>query len=593
MTNAIPDLVQTNQCLHDLFESAAARAGDVSAIRSEGGEISYAELDARANQLANHLLERGVGLESIVAISMPRSADAIVAILGVLKAGAAFLPLDPTYPAERIRFCLADAAPVAILTTSAHRALFAGRDAVICLDDAETRAAIGGESVAAPPRRVTGRHLAYVIYTSGSTGTPKGVLIEHRGAANLGEVEAQIYQVAAGSRMLQFASLSFDASVSEMVTTFAAGATLCLYPRDQIVPGPPLLELLRRERINCVMLPPSVMAMMDPVDLPDLRTVVSCGEACRPGLPTRWGTGRLFVNAYGPTECTVCVTAGEVTEACPQAIGAPIRDMYVHLLDEERRPVPAGTVGEIYVSGVGLARGYLNRPELTAERFVTVDHLPGVRLYRTGDRARWREDGQLEFLGRADEQVKIAGFRIEPGEIEAALSTHPLVKQCLVVAGELVPGRSHLLAYFVPQSPKPIAAGVFRSYLSERLPYYMVPSWYVRMDELPLSANGKLDRKALPLPTGNRQEQSEDYVPPADEIEFRIAQVWEEMLGIRPIGMNDNYFELGGSSLLVARLLTQIEKQLGRSPSIAEFASSATIRGIAELLRGQGRLRPG
>ncbi|HEU4556335.1 MAG TPA: amino acid adenylation domain-containing protein, partial [Longimicrobium sp.] len=442
-----------DRCIHELFEAQAARTPGAVAVIFEGAELTYGELDARANRLAHYLAGLGVGPETRVAICLERGPEMVVSVLAVLKAGGAYVPLDPAYPAERLAFMLADAAvPVLVTQESLHAALPAGDGvAVVSMDRDGER--IAAESAANPERGVSPDHLAYVIYTSGSTGRPKGVMVPHRGVPNLAYAQARRFGIDGTSRVLQFASLSFDAAVAELFDALLAGATLVLASREALLPGPGLLETLRRGRVTVATLPPSVLAILPPDDLPELRTVVSAGEAVDAATVERWSGGRAFVNAYGPTETTVCATAARCeADGRVPAIGRPLENVRVYVLDAAGQPAPVGVPGELYVGGVGVARGYLGRPGLTAGTFVPdpFGGETGARLYRTGDRVRWSPEGSLEYLGRLDEQVKVRGLRVEPGEIEAALRRHAAVRECVVVAREDAPGETRLVGYVVP-----------------------------------------------------------------------------------------------------------------------------------------------
>jgi amino acid adenylation domain-containing protein len=437
---------------HQLFEFQVKRTPDAVAVVFEGEHLTYQELNHRANQLAHYLRTLGVGPEVLVGICMKRPLEMIVGLLGILKAGGAYVPLDPAYPQERLAFMLQDAQTPVLLTQKRLMSLLPEHGAkVVCLD-ADWKA-IALESEENPVCGVTPDNLAYVIYTSGSTGKPKGVLVAHRSLCNLAKVQVKSFDVQPKSRVLQFASLSFDASVSEVFITLVAGATLILSTRDSLLLGPALIQLLREQAITHVTLPPSVLAVLPAEELPALRTMIVAGEACPSDLVALWAPGRRFFNAYGPTEATVCATIAECTDSSQKLpIGYPITNTQVYLLDAQQQPIPVGVPGEIHLGGVGLARGYLNQPHLTAEKFIPNPYSdePGVRLYKTGDLARYLPSGQLEFLGRLDQQVKIRGFRIELGEIEAVLSQHPEVQQTVVMVREDIPGNKRLVAYVVP-----------------------------------------------------------------------------------------------------------------------------------------------
>ncbi|MCP4656487.1 MAG: amino acid adenylation domain-containing protein, partial [bacterium] len=492
-------------CVHQLFEAQAGKRPDAVAVVSAAGRLSYAELNARANRLAAHLRSLGVGPEVVVGLFLERSLEALVGILGVLKAGGAYLPLDPGYPRERLAFMLEDARVPVVLTRERLAAQLPPlRSGVVRLDaDRPTIAALrpaDAASAAAPA------NLAYVIYTSGSTGRPKGVLVAHRGVCAMAEALQRRYEVTASSRVLLWASLSFDASAAEIFTTLPAGATLCLGTSEELVPGPALVELLGAHEVTNLTLVPSALQALPVGELPALRSLVVAGEACLGEVVAPWMRGRHLVNAYGPTEATVCATAARLASSPgpKPAIGRPVASSRVYVLDRFLEPVPAGVPGELAIGGVGLARGYLGRPAATAGSFIPDPwsgepepraggpRLGGERLYRSGDLVRFLPDGDLEFLGRIDQQVKVRGFRLEPGEVEAALGRHPGVREAVVV----VAGRARVVAYVVLQGES-AATDALQDFLRLSLPEYMVPSLIVEVEALPLLPSGKVDRGAL------------------------------------------------------------------------------------------------
>ncbi|QIQ06480.1 non-ribosomal peptide synthase/polyketide synthase [Streptomyces liangshanensis] len=575
--------------LPELFQTQAARTPDAVAVVFQGVEVRYADLNARANRLARLLIDRGVGPESPVAVMMHRSVDLVVALLAVAKAGGAYVPVDPDYPAERISYLLTDAQPVLVLTsTSLVSRLGSGALSYLTVDAPRTTIALEGLEHTDPTdaeRRapLLPAHPAYVIYTSGSTGQPKGVTVTHRGLPSLTTAQAEELSITAGSRMLQFASASFDAAIWETVTALCNGACLVMAPRHDLLPGPALVRLVAERSVTHALLPPAVLALLEPDSLPSITTLVTGGEALNQHLANRWAAGRRLVNAYGPTESTVCATT--TAPLSPHAhhtprIGTPVPNSRVYVLDAALRPVPVGVAGELYVSGAGLARGYHARPGLTAQRFVANPFGgPGERMYRTGDLARWNTDGQLEYLGRTDDQVKIRGFRIEPGEIEAALLTHPDVAQAAVTVREDHPGDRRLVGYLVPahSRTRTVDAAALRTHLGLTLPEYMVPSALVVLDALPLTANGKLDRKALPAPEHRRTDGGRGPATVQEEI---LCGVFAEVLGLPTVGVDDNLFELGGHSLLAVRVV-ELLRGRGISVDVRSLFAAPTAAGLA------------
>ncbi|MFE8600248.1 amino acid adenylation domain-containing protein [Archangium violaceum] len=577
-------------CAHTLFEAQARRTPETLAVRFGEVALTYRQLDARANQLAWHLRSLGVGPDMRVGLCVERSLDMVVAILGILKAGGAYVPLDPTYPTERLAFMLRDAL-IPVLLTHEHLAdALPVRGELLVLLDTEWDALIASQPEHAPDVPVPPDHLAYVIYTSGSTGRPKGTLLHHRGLCNTALAAARAKRLHSGSRVLQFASSSFDASVWETFSTLLAGACLVLASREELLPDVPLRTLLEKQAITAVTLTPSVLAQLSEQGLPGLETVVSAGEALPRAVAQRWSRGRTLLNAYGPTEVTVCASISGPVDAERITIGRPFPNVELYVLDALLQPVPVGVPGELYVGGAGLARGYLGQPELTAEKFLPhpFSAEPGARLYRTGDRVRYLPDGQVEFLGRADEQVKLRGFRIELGEVEAALARHPAVREATAVVREDSPGQPRLVAYVVPAEEQSVDVAALRAFLKEHLPEHMVPAAFVPLSTLPLTPSGKVDRKALPAPDG-AQPGSRDFIPPRDVLELQLAQLFEELLGTSPVGVRSQFFELGGHSLLAVQLLQRIEQITGQSVPLAALFEDATVEHLARLLRQEPR----
>jgi amino acid adenylation domain-containing protein/non-ribosomal peptide synthase protein (TIGR01720 family) len=574
-----------------LVEEQVAKSPDAPALMFDGGELSYAELNAQANRLAYLLISRGAGPEQVVALALPRSVDIVVAQLAVTKAGAAFLPIDPAYPAERIAFMLDDARPVLLLTRADVVPAVADSVTLVVLDEPGVVAALGSMPDTDPtdadrlaPLRLS--NAAYVVYTSGSTGRPKGVVISHSGLASFSAAEVDRFAVHPGDRVLQFSSPSFDASVLELCMSLPAGAALVVPPAGPLV-GEHLAQVLAARGITHALIPPVALATVSPADVPDFRTVIVGGDACSAALVNRWAPDRHMINAYGPTESTVVTTwSNPLTAGQAPLIGRPIWNTQVYVLDRNLRPVPVGVHGELYVAGSGLARGYLNRPGLTASRFLANPFGPlGSRMYRTGDVVRWTAGGELEFVGRADEQVKIRGFRIELGEIESVLQRHPEVNDAVVAVRQENSGHKRLVAYLVQASAtQTLSTTALREFLGQELPEYMVPSAFVALDALPLSPNGKVDRRSLPDP-GPLPELEAQYVAPGSPIEATLAGIWADVLGLERIGVRDNFFELGGDSILsiqvVARArqagLRLVTKDLFRHQTIAALAPVVTM----------------
>jgi amino acid adenylation domain-containing protein len=574
-------------CFHQLFERQVERTPDAEAVVFGDQTLSYRELNSRANRLAHHLRSLGVGPETLVGISVERSIEMVVGILGILKAGGAFVPLDPAYPRDRLAFMIEDSGIQVLLTQERLvDSLPSFGEKIIYLEQGANgfNRSYTTYTDENPDIITTPENAAYVIYTSGSTGTPKGVVIAHRGLCNLATAQIRAFNVQPSSRVLQFAALSFDASVTEFAMALLQGATLVIAPREDLMPGERLISLLRDHAITTVTFPPSVLALLPPEEFPDLRTIVVAGEACWAELVERWAVnGRLFCNAYGPTENTVCISIAECRpEGRKPTIGRALANVQVYVLDQNMRPTPLGVPGEIYAGGEGLARAYLNRPALTATRFVPNPYstVPGARLYRTGDRGRYLPDGQLEFFGRVDHQVKLRGFRIELGEIEAVLCRHDAVRDAIVVAREESNGDKRLVAYVVGDAE----TGELRNYLHEQVPDYMVPSAWMKLDALPLTTNGKVDRKALPAPDSQRPELSSAYIAPRSAIERDIAAVWQEALGIENPGVNDNFFDLGGHSLQAVRVHAKLRAKFEKNLLLFELFQFPTIAAMAKYI---------
>jgi amino acid adenylation domain-containing protein len=577
-------------CVHELFQAQAARTPHAAAVVFDGGELGYAALNARANRLAHHLRARGVGPDVPVGLCLERGPEMIAAVLAVLKAGGAYVPLDPEYPAERLEYMLADAAPAVLLTQASLAGLFS-RSAVprVRVDaDADDWA---GEPETDPERdALTPDHLAYVIYTSGSTGRPKGVMNQHRALVNRLAWGRRAWRIDADEALLCKTSLNFDGSVREILLPLMAGGRVVVARAGGHRDPSYLLEAIGRERITTVNLVPSLLQLL--LDAPGvdalrgLRRVLCGGEALPGALLERFHAalpGVELHNLYGPSEAATAVTSPRcrAEPGCAGVpIGGPSANARVYVLDRAGEPVPVGVAGELYVGGVPVARGYLGRAALTAERFVPDPFGdPGARLYRTGDVVRWLADGRLDFVGRDDAQVKVRGFRVEPGEIEARLREHAGVREAVVLVREDVPGDRRLVAYCAADAA--VEVDSLRAHLAERLPEYMVPAAYVRLDALPLTPSGKLDRRALPAPEGGAYA-SREYEPPVNETEEALAGIWAEVLRVERVGRRDNFFDLGGHSLLAVQVVSRVRQALGVELPLGEIFTRPVLQDLAQ-----------
>jgi amino acid adenylation domain-containing protein len=583
--------------LGELFDAQVALRPDATAVAFRDEHLTYRELDARANQLARYLQARGAGAQQRVGLCLERSIDLVVAVLAVVKAGAAYIPLDPGLPTDRLRFMLEDGQAGALVTDQRQRLPPTIAPTLVCLDT--DHEAIGREPCGRLPSRALAADLAYVMYTSGSTGRPKGVAITHRGIVRL-VCHTDFVQLTPADRVAQVCNVTFDVATWEIWGALLNGATLVVIPRDVVLSPPDLAAELRDRGITAIDV---TTALFNQVarDVPSaFRTVSEVqlgGEAADPAslreILAHGPPGHL-VNSYGPTECTTTSTWHEVREVRPDAasipIGRPIANTPCYVLDRHGELVPVGVPGELHLGGPGLARGYFNRPALTAERFVPNPFAPtawsqgGDRMYRTGDRVRWRADGALEFLGRLDEQIKLRGYRIEPGEIEVALREHPAVRSAIVAAREDAPGGRQLVAYVVPDgSPPPIDE--WRRFLQRRLPDFMVPGVFVLLESLPLAPGGKVDRKALPAPTERRPWLAQAYVPPCDSTEEALAAIWIEVLGMDRVGTDDDFFALGGHSLLATQVVSRIRSTFGVELRLRVLFEAPTLGALADRVR--------
>lgn len=572
---------------HQMFEAHAAEHPDSTALCFQNRRIGYAELNAGANQLAHALIALGIKRDAPVAIALERTPEMIVAMMAVLKAGGCYLPLDPSWPPERLAFMLEDSSAELLLTSELLRERLSLK-AVQTLCPGAGNPFVSVQPSVNPDLAISPEQLAYIIYTSGSTGTPKGVAVWHRGVGNMALAQISAFGVKRESRVLQFASFSFDASVSEIATALTAGAELHIPDEEQRIPGLALRHYLEGSAITHITLPPTALALLPKAGLPRLEALVVAGEPCPPALAVFWSKGRRFFNGYGPTEATVCTTIAEcrhedISPDSPLPIGRPIANTRLYLLDRNRQPVPTGIAGELYIGGVGLACGYLNRPELTAEKFIPdpFSAESGERLYKTGDLVRYRADGNLEFLGRLDHQLKIRGFRIEPGEIESALTANPSIREALVDARKDGFGQPALAAWLVADGAAPSVAEL-RADLGRTLPDYMIPTSFIFLEAMPLTVNGKIDRNFLPDP---EHSISENSAAPRDPVEELLVELWATALSQRSCSIHDNFFDLGGESLIAARLTVLLHDAGGIAIPVRWIFEAPTPALLAERIR--------
>ena len=602
--------------LSQLFEERVRRCPDAPAVAFDGRHLTYAALDARANGLARHLRTLGVGPNVLVGIAVERSFEMVVGLLAIAKAGGAYLPMDPAYPRERLAFMLSDSR-VGVLLTQQHllaRLPEPERSVQLVVLDGPR---VTGTHQAPPEGGAGPRDRAYVIYTSGSTGKPKGVVLDHRGRVNNFLDFNRRFQVGTGDALIALASLSFDMCAYDVFGTLAAGATLVL-PRPEELQDPRAwARLMQRQRVTIWHTAPAMLKMLvdaceaDPMLVPDsLRLALLGGDWIPVTLPDRLRAlvpECRVISMGGATECSMDSTIFEVEEVEPAwrsiPYGKPMANQRAYVLDEDRQPVPVHVPGELYLGGIGVGEGYLERPELSAERFLPDPFAgePAARMYRTGDLARWMEDGNLELLGRVDNQVKIRGFRIELGEIEARLRAHPAVREGVVVARPDPAGEKRLVAYFVPRDSTELSeprfahllAADLRKLLAADLPPYMVPHLYVRLEALPLSPNGKVDRKRLPEPPRGRPAHLPEFVAPRDPVEEVVAGIWAEVLGQGEdgveLGVEDPFLDLGGHSILAAQVQARLAEVLPFEVALRDLFETSTVAKLSQHLRALGR----
>ncbi len=574
-----------SQPVHRLFEQIAKEMPDKEALVYNGHSLSYKELNENANRLARILQSHSIGPDNIVGISLKRSPQMITAVLAVLKSGAAYLPLDPEYPSERLHFMLQDSGASLLLTSSELKNQFPDTGSMPVLSMDRIESIIGQQEKENLQTAVHDGNLVYVIYTSGSTGRPKGVMLSHRGLNNLVNAQVKEFRITEETRLMQFASLSFDAAASEIFTTLLSGATLVLADTETLKSGPDLVKFINEKRISTATIPPSVLRVLSPQGLDTLQNVISAGESLAVDVAQKWlEGGRHLINAYGPTEATICASCYQVQpdadHSSTMPIGGPIDNVRLYVLDSHMNPVPAGIPGELYIAGAGLARGYLQRPAMTAEKFVPdpFSDEAGARLYRSGDLVRWLRDGNLEFIDRIDQQVKVRGFRIELGEIEAVLKEMEGVRDCIVVARGR--GDKRLTAYIISQEGTELKQDDLKYALHHKLPDYMVPAAFMLLEEFPLTRNGKIDMNALPVPEADKAK----FVQAQNDTERKLADIWQEVLGLEQVGIFDNFFDLGGHSLNIVQAQGKIKETFDRDVNVVDMFRYPTISAFAKYL---------
>ncbi|HET7209598.1 MAG TPA: amino acid adenylation domain-containing protein, partial [Terriglobales bacterium] len=581
-------------CIHEAFEAQAHRRPSAIAVTFDGKNLTYSELNRRADCLANYLCGLGVRPETLVGIYLDRSLEMVIALLAVLKAGGAYVPLDPSFPAERIGFILADAEVSVLLTSEALRGNVPSHGAqVICID--RHWSSISEAPAASTRGTVTPANLAYVLYTSGSTGKPKGVAVEHSAVVNFLESMRREPGLSSEDVLLAVTTLSFDIAGLELYLPLTSGAQVVIAGSHDVVNAKKLISLLEHSKTTVMQATPATWRMLlDSGWKGSSKLKALCGGEALPGQLAQQlqQCCRELWNLYGPTETTIWSSLYRVEEPneATVSIGKPIANTQMYVLDRQRNLLPVGAVGELYIGGAGLARGYWQRPELTAEKFVVnpFGFSTPTRLYRTGDLVRYLPDGNLQYVARLDNQVKVRGHRIELEEIEFSLSAHPLVQEVVVIVREDTPGNQRLVAYVVSRNGAPLSVVDLRVHLKETLPDYMIPSAFVQMDQLPLTPNRKIDRRSLPPPQNFGTGRAES--PGArDDLEQTLVSIWETVLGIQGIGIRDNFFELGGHSLLAVRLVAEILAATGKDVPLAALFQGATVEYLASLLRDEGQ----
>ena len=586
--NAIPIVnYPSNKLIHTLFEEQVRKYPDNIALIYKGRTLTYRELNEKANQLAHYLIEKGVKPEQFVGIFMEKSFEVVIAVFAILKAGGAYIPLDYRYPFERLQYVIEDSGLQLILThRSLDRSLQDCTAELLNMDFLQDQ--LSSMPSADPGIQMDGQNIAYVIYTSGSTGKPKGVMVQHNTIIVMAYDYIHNFQIVEDTRLLQYFSFSFDASVADFFMSLFSGARLYLVDKDEMMPDSGLTDLIRDNHITNAVLPPSLLSVLPANEFPNLTILASGGDVCPPELAKKWATpNRKYWNAYGPTETTVCAT-WYLTNHLPRnavnvPIGVPIPHYRIYILDQKYQPLPIGVPGEMFIAGAGVTRGYLNRPDLTAEKFLPdpFSDKRGARMYASGDLCRYLPDGNIEFLGRIDQQVKIRGFRIELGEIEATLLGHKNIKEAVVIAKGQA-GSKQLAAYVVNEEGSSLTIGEIRGFLSKRLPEYMMPAYFVFMDQLPVTSAGKIDKKRLPEPSFSRDALENEFIAPRNNKEAVLAAIWQDLLNLKQIGVKDNFFELGGDSILSIQVVSR-SNQKGLKITPKQLFEHPTIEGLASV----------
>ncbi len=577
----------SENCIPDFINGWRKSTPDNIALQKDQVRLTYLELDKKVSSYANLLIKLGVNVGDTIGVNLERSLELSCLLMGIMRAGAVYLPLDPSYPIGRLKY-MADDASVKIIVTDEENINEWDGSNIKVQSSKEFYNLARNVPVDLPEVSVNPDNLAYIIYTSGSTGKPKGVKITHRGAINLAYSQKKLFNTSASSNVLGFASISFDASVWEMLMAFGVGGTFVAASRDEILPGEPLKKLLIDQKVSHLTLPPSVLVHLPVSEYPDLSTIVVAGEACSKRLAKVWGKNRNFFNAYGPTETTVCATVARCTpEMNSTPIGRPISETRVYVLDRNNSLVAPGIVGELHISGPSLALGYHNKSELTEASFVPNPWgvAPFDRLYKTGDLVRWNSDDQLEYVGRVNTMIKMRGYRIELGEIEATLLDHKEITEAVIKVIEFDGEEPYLAAYVVMNSGSELDRHEIKEFLSKLLPEYMIPSAYIQIDSLPLTPSGKIDKNKLPLPEETDRKTTTDIIHVSNSYEMMIAEVWKAILNLEHVGKKDNFFDLGGHSLLLLKTQDLIQQTMKVELSTTDLFKYSTVEALAEWIQ--------